>query len=242
MIRKLLLFVFFIPFTVFSQNVKVDSVAVLVLDRMSDVIGELGSCSFNLITSVDQKGLYGLEKKFSNYEVYFKGPSKMLVQARSDDFHKGYWYNGEHMVYYSYKENNYSVINAPDSTLVMIDRIHEDYEIEFPASDFFYPAITDDILENFPTVAFLGNKNINGQNCFHILADNDKMTFQVWISDDALTLPIKFSITYKDREAKPQYLAAFSDWKLNPDLPDVLFEFIPPPGSHQITILSKNEQ
>ncbi|WP_417354571.1 DUF2092 domain-containing protein [Flavobacterium sp.] len=242
MINKYLLLALFIPFVMFAQNTKVDSIAVLVTDRMSDVIGDLTSCSFKMEASMDETGQYELEKRFTSYQVYLKGPNRLLVQARGDKSHKGYWYNGEHLVYYSYRENNYSVIAAPDSTLTAIEKIHNDYGIEFPAADFFFPAITDDILENFPVFVYLGSKYINGKECFHLMADNDKMNFQVWVSNDAYTLPMKFSITYKDREGTPQYNATFSEWSLNPDLPDVLFDFIPPPDAGQIAILPMQDE
>ncbi len=239
---KLLLFVFAIPFFSFSQAAHVDSLAVRILDRMSDVIGELNACSFNLAVTYDSQGEYGLEKQFVNHEIIFKGPDKMLIQSKGNDFHKGYWYNGEHLVYYSYRENNFSVIESPNGIMTTIDSVHTAYEIDFPAADFFYPAFTDDLLAEFPTVVFLGNKTISGKDYLHILAENEKLSFQVWISNDALTLPQKFLITYKDQKNAPQYFAEFSEWKINPDFPDTLFDFIPPPEATQIQMLSKDDQ
>jgi hypothetical protein len=208
---------------------------------MTDVIGELNSCSYNLSVSVDKPGPYGLEKHFSESEVYMVGPDKMLVQSVGQDYHKGYWYNGKHMVYYSYRENNYSVVDAPDNIIKTIDTIHANYGVEFPAADFFYPALTDDILEDFTTVKFLGHTTINGKDCFHILADSDKLGFQVWISNDALTLPTKFVITYKDKSSQRQYEGTFTNWQINPDLPAAIFEFNPPPEAKQIAILPKKK-
>ncbi len=240
--KKFLLSVLLVPFSLFTQQKQIDSTAVIILDRMSDIIGELSSCSFNLKTATDEQGQYGLEKKFSNHEVIFKGPDKMLVQSNGDDFHKGYWYNGSEVVYYSYRENNYSVIEAPETIMQTIDSINANYGIDFPAADFFYPAFTDDILADFTTLVFLGSKKVNDKDCFHILAENDKINFQVWISNDAMTLPERFAIIYKDLKDSPQYLGEFYNWKVNPELPDSLFEFTAPPEANQIAIIAKNNQ
>jgi hypothetical protein len=241
--KRILLLILIIPLSVFSQASKVDSLAVRVLDRMSDVIGELNSCSYGLKVSVDKPGPYGLEKHFSENEVYLKGPDKMLVQSKGENFHKGYWYNGTHMVYYSYNEHNYSVVDAPDNIMKTIDSINTHYGVEFPAADFFYPAFTDDILAEFPTVVFLGNKKIDGKECFHILADNEKLGVQMWISNDALTLPVKLVINYKStvNGAARQYEATFFNWEINPDIPNVIFEFNAPPEARQIAIMSKKK-
>lgn len=225
------------PSVIFAQ---VDSTAVLILDHMTDIIGDLEACSYTLNTSMDRERFgVGLEKHFTEHQVYMRGPDKMQVQSRGTDFHKGYWYDGEALTYYSYKENNYSVVATPATILATMDSINQAYDIEFPAGDFFYPAFTDDVLQAFETVAFLGNKEVAGKDCFHILANTSAINLQLWISNDALTLPVKFVITYKNREGHPQYEATFTEWQLNPNLPDALFEFAPPPGAREIPIVAK---
>ncbi|RDI04450.1 DUF2092 domain-containing protein [Flavobacterium sp. AG291] len=240
--KTLLLFSVLISFASYSQAAKVDSVAVLILDRMSDVIGGLNSCSFKLNVSQDVTGDIGLEKKFSDDEVMFKGPDKMLVQLKGDDNHKGFWYNGRHLVYYSYTENNYSVLEVPSTIIETIDAVHDEYGVDFPASDFFYPTFADDILADFTSVTFLGRKTVDGEDCYHILADSKNQSVQLWISDDAMNLPLRFLVIYKDKPNSPQYMGVFSDWKINPDLPDALFDFNEPPLATEIVMLKKSNQ
>ena len=243
------------PFMAFSQaessqdTTQADPVALLILDRMSEIIGELHSCSYKLQTSYDIQdstffvptfGL-GLMKYFREEEVYMVGPGKMLVNSRGDRGHKGYWYNGDSLTYYSYSENNFAQIDAPDSSIIeTIYTIHEDYDIEFPAADFFNPYFTDDLLLQSDKVLYMGNSQLNGKDCFRIVAAGKDMNVQLWISNDALTLPQKMVIVYLDQEDSPQYEATFSNWQLNPDLPDALFEFMPPPDASEIILVPKN--
>ncbi len=225
----------------FGQKSNVDPAAVIILDRMAAVIGELESCSFSLSTSNDVNEYpYGMVTQFTESKVQMVGPDKMLIHSRNDDHHKGFWYNGEEVVYYSYTENNYAVMEAPENILQTMDSIHHTYGVDFPAADFFYPTFTDDVLGHFDEVRLVGETSIFGQECFHIKASNDEMIVQFWIADDAMNLPVKFSIMYAVKEGTPRYEATFSDWKINPVLPSAIFEFSPPPGAKEIGILAKN--
>lgn len=224
-----------------GQESKVDPVAVQILDHMNDLIGELKSCSYNLNSSQDILDPdYGLIKSFKESHVILSGPDKILVKTNGDNGNRGFWYNGKEVTYYSFSENNYARIDAPDNIIATMDSIHMKYNLEIPAADFFYPSFTDDILDSFDTIEFLGEKIVEGISCFHLKTTNNEMEVQYWISNDAYFLPQRYLIIYKDKE-NMQFEGTFSDWKLNPDIPDAVFEFNPPPKANQIKILAKNE-
>jgi hypothetical protein len=220
-----------------------DPAALQILDRMSAVIGELGSCRFtvNVWRDVNDPDL-GLVTHFIVNEVYMRGPNKMLVDSKSDGDHRGYWYDGKTITYYSYDENNYAAIKAPATIMETIDAINRDYGIDFPAADFFYPAFTDDLIANSEKIVFLGKKNIEGRDCFHILAKFKTMGVQLWIANDSLNLPVKYSIVYYDQQNAPRYEATFSDWQINPALPAAIFEFVPPPAAAPIRLVPKTKK
>lgn len=224
----------------YSQTSQIDTVAIMLLDKMGSVIGELESCSFTLNTSNDGIDVdLGLIKYFNVHQVYMVGPDKMLINSQGDKGHRGFWYNGKKLMYYSYTENNYGAIYAPDNIMATIDSVNKNYGIDFPAADFFYPTFTVDLIDQSENIIYVGKSKVANKDCFHIIAQNENMSVQIWISDDALFLPVKFVIVYYDSVPNMQYEATFSDWKINPDLPNAMFEFSPPPGAEQITILAK---
>lgn len=229
-----------LSFNSYSQIPQIDTVAIMLLDKMGSVIGEFESCSFTLNTSNDgiDVGL-GLIKYFNVHQVYMVGPDKMLINSQGDKGHRGFWYNGKKLMYYSYTENNYGEIDAPDNIIATIDSVNKNYGIDFPAADFFYPTFTDDLIAQSENIIYVGKSKVDAKDCFHIIAENDKLSIQIWISDDALFLPVKFVIVYYDTVPNSQYEATFSDWRINPDLPGAMFEFSPPPGANQITIIAK---
>lgn len=241
--KKILLILILLTGTLLvrAQERHVDTVAVMIIDRMASVIGELNSCSFTLQSTEDIRHYdYGLVKRTETSKVYLAGPDKMHVDTRGDKGHRAFWYNGASVIAYSFDENNYAAIDAPDNIISMIDSIHKDYGIEFPAADFFYPTFTDDILDNFDTLVYLGRKSINDRECAHILATNPNMSVQMWFSSDAFTLPQKFVILYKN-EGNRQYEASFSDWKLNSDIPAAAFDFLPPPAARKVSIMRRTK-
>lgn len=232
-----------VSFTTIAQSKKYDTLAILIIDRMTDVIGDLESCSFklNVANDVDEPSK-GLVKRFTDFDVYMSGPDKMLVIARGYKGHREMWYNGDQMAYYSFDENNYGTIKTPRNIINTIDSLNDLYDIEFPAADFFYPAFTDDLLQSSDSLRFLGLANIGGKQYFDVMSFGKQMNVEFWINNDAYNLPARFAITYKNKESRPQYLGIFSEWQVNPKLPAVMFNFLPPPGATKVRMMSKKDR
>jgi hypothetical protein len=229
-----------ISFCAMAQSKNYDSIAVRIIDRMSAVIGDLESCSFKLKVANDLPDLSGaLVKYFNDYDVYMSGPDRMVVTARGSRGHRQFMYNGEQLAYYSFDENNYGIVPAPKTIIAMFDSLNKKYGMEFPAADFFYPALTDDLLQASDSIRYLGIETIGSRDFFHLIAYGKDMDIQFWINNDAYNLPESFSICYKGKKGNPQYIGLFSDWQLNPKLPNSMFEFSPPPQATRVKILSK---
>jgi len=223
-----------------AQTKKQDTVAIMILDKMSAVIGELTSVHITLSVRNDEVDPdLGLISHFELSEVYFDGPDRMLVNTKGDKGHRGFWYNGEYLVFYSFSENNYAVIKSPPTTIETIDSLHECYDFDFPAADFFYPTFTDDVMGQFDQITFMGKRVIEGKECFYISAKNVETTVQLWIANDVMNLPVKMLINQNTGGQGSQYEVTFKEWQINPDLPPSIFEFNPPPGAHEVFILSK---
>lgn len=228
-----------IPLLGNGQEQKIDPVAVMILDHMNDLIGELKSCSYQLDISQDVLDPdHGMIKSYETSEVLMAGPDKMLVKTNGNKGDRGFWYNGKEVTFYSFTEKNYARIDAPDNIIATMDTIHLKYGLEVPAADFFYPSFTDDILESFDQVVYLGEKVIEGRSCFHLKMTSDAMDVQVWVNNDAYFLPLRYLIIYK-KDGNRQFQGTFKEWRMNPDIPDALFEFSMPPEANEIQILAK---
>jgi hypothetical protein len=216
---------------------KIDTVAVSILDHMSAVIGDLGSCSVKVNSNYDVPSQHlGLIKHSDQDEVFMHGPDKLLIKSDGDKGSRDFYYNGKTLSYYSGDNNHFAQVKTPATIMAMIDSVHKIYGINFPIADFFYPSFVDDIIAESKSLVYLGMTTVDGKECFHIAGKADDKTFQFWISNDAFYLPVKVVIVYTNKEMNPQFEATLSNWQINPSLPDALFEFTAPPKAKKIKL------
>lgn len=229
-----------LPFLGHAQAAKqIDSTAIYILDKMSDIIGDLQSVSLSMNSSVDKLNAdSNIEKHYHHSEVTMVGPDKLIARVLGDKGDHAFWYDGEYMTYYSFEENNYVTLEAPENIITMIDTMHTRFGFRFPAADFFYPSFTDDLIDDFDTIEYLGQKTIDGEPCFYIMATSKDASVQLWISNTMNTLPKRMVIIQKNKN-NMQYEANFLKWDLNPIIPNSVFDFTPPPKSKLISILEK---
>ena len=208
---------------------RIDTVAVAILDHMSAVIGDLNSCSVKVNSTYDIHSTHmGLIKHADEAKLYLHGPNQMLVNSEGDMGNRQFYYDGTKLTYYSLDNNQYSQVPISAPLINMIDSVNKVYGIVFPVADFFYPTFVDDILADTKDLRFLGITKVDGKDCFHIAGVTPDKAYQFWISNDAFYLPIKEVIVYLNKELNPQYEASFSDWQVNPNLPNAIFEFSAP--------------
>ncbi len=199
---------------------KYDTKAIKKLDLLSETIGKLNSCSFTLNTiDIDDNG----NSILSENDIYMNGPNKLFLHSKSTKEKKSYWYDGERLAFFSYDRNEYDIITSSGNIIETIDFVHKKYDIDFPAADIFYPSLTDDIIKNYDQVLFDEDTSISGKINSIIFATSNTDTLKL-IIDDINNVPYKMFISSEGKF----YEGIFSNWKLNPSLPDIMFEFKPP--------------
>src|SRR4030095_4464217 len=245
--RKFLNFVLFLflclSFCQVKVTAQVDSVAVSILDKMSDVLTALNTCSLKLKTEYDiYDDQLGLVKNSDKGDIFLKGPDKVLVKHKGDKGNKEFYYDGKNLTYYSVDNNQYATAPAPPTIMEMIDEFHDKYGMDFPAAELFYPDLVDEILEVSNIIAYLGITNVEDKDCYHIAGATDSLTYQLWVANDGSFLPVKIGIVYTIKLGAPQYEAVYSNWELNPALDDSMFDFAVPSGAKKIKIILKPKE
>ena len=218
-----------------SGNGEYDTRAVESLDKLTETIGEFESLSYTVESYiVSEKG----DEVSKVSDVYLKGSNKMFIENTGTKGNKSFWYNGETFAYFLFNKNEYDILEAPDHTLKLIDSIHSKYDIYFPAADFLYPTLTDDLIDNYDQILYFGEEKVGDIDCIALEATNEGTIVQIWIVKET-NLPHKMVIESKTNENK-YYEATYSNWRMNPKLPDIMFEFQPPTGSNQVKFQPKN--
>ncbi len=218
-----------------SGDGEYDTRAVESLDKLTETIGELNSLSYTVNSYIiSNKG----EEISKESDVYLRDFDKMFIENTSTKGDKSFWYNGEKFAYFLYNKNEYDILDAPDNTLKLIDSINSKYGIYFPAADFLYPTLTDDMIENYDQILYFGDEKVDNVECIALEATNEETIVQIWIEKET-NLPYKMVIESKTNENK-YYEANYSNWRMNPKLPDMMFEFQPPAGSTRVKFQPKN--
>lgn len=232
---------FFLVFSANAQDSTMDARAVVLLDRMSEVIGDLSSCSFQLKTGVDiPDPTKGIIREYSVHDVHIVGPNKMHVHTRGPKEEFGYWYNTDMLMFYSFTGNTYGFIETPDNIVETMDMVNKDYNVDFPAGDFFYPSFTDDLMEYSESIYYMGLVHFDGKDYHHIVAKGADKHIQIWIHNDTFALPARYVIHEKKDGETLQFEGIFSNWKLNPELPEAIFDFVAPENARRLNIVSKS--
>jgi hypothetical protein len=224
-----------------GQDSTYDARAIEIIDRMSETIGQLTSISFQLKTSEDKPhDKAGYLREFATHDVYLVGPDKMHIFSNKPNQKYAYWYNGNIMMYYNHTYNHYGFIETPDNIRETIALVNAEYEVDFPAADFFYPTFTDDLMESSDYIGYEGLTEIDGEKCYYIVAKGKNMLIQLWISSGSYSLPVRYTIKELRNEEKLQFEGSFSNWNINPNLPDALFDFVVPADARRLQMVPKS--
>lgn len=221
-----------------DDNKYLEADAIAVLDGMSSSIGELYACSFTLqVYSELIMDSTGVEVYKGISDVYMQDSNKLYIYTTSNKGDRGYWYDGDRLAWFNYDQNVFDTLPAPETIMQTINAAHDNYGIDFPAADFFYPTFTDDIINHFDSVFYLGAQKIDGEDISQVLAVNDNMKVNFWIANNGKQqYPVSFFILRNELGNDLQYEGDFSNWRFNPALPDNLFEFSPPEDATRMTI------
>ncbi len=220
-----------------SEEGKYDTRAIESLDKLTETIGKMESLSYTVESYIVNKKS---EETSKTSNVYLKGSNKMFIENKSTKGDKSFWYNGEKFAYFLFNKNEYDILDAPDNTLKLIDSINNKYGIYFPAADFLYPTLTDDLIDNYTQILYFGDEKMGDVECIVLEATNEETIVQIWIEKET-NLPHKMVIESKTNENK-YYEAEYTNWRINPKLPDLMFEFQPPSGSTQVKFQPLNKK
>lgn len=209
-----------------------DARAIEVLDQVTAAIGVLDSCSYTaFVVDTPRDG----EPTERHYDIYLRGPDKLHLRVTGPFGERGYWYDGKELTYFSFTDNLYGTVPAPDNTLATVDAVYKKYGVKFPGGDFFYPTLTDDVLTVFPELLFWGSTPFAGREYIELEAANETDRVHTWIGAED-HLPYKLVNLSEDPGHAERFEVTFSDWEVNPDLPDSIFRFTAPEGAEKLDL------
>ena len=213
--------------------------AVQSLDQLSENIGELNSCSFTLVSTEETREGEDWLNTYKETDAYINGADEMYFYSVGDNGRTGVWINEGELSLFLFDENEYQTEKVPKNLLRTIDSINSNFKFQFPAADFFYPSLTDDIIAFADSLFINKDKIIDKKVYKEIFAKTTEKEIFIWI-DSETNLPKQLEIYDLGANGlEKSYVGTFSNWVEDPKLPSKLFEFSPPENAVASEILKR---
>ncbi len=172
-------------------------------------------------------------------DLVLRRPDRLHVDARAQRKGRSIWYDGKTLTVLDREKNLYGAVEAPPTIDQTLDLAAQDYGITVPLEDLAVSDPYTSAMKNVTAGGYFGDEPVLGVSCRHVGFSTDRIDWQLWIADGPQPLPQKLVITYKTEEQTPQYIAIFTKWNLTDRAADLVFQFIPPPGSASIPLVSQ---
>lgn len=218
-----------------SPTQMVDPKVIELLQKMSDLIENSKEYSFHAEILYDDTLPSGQKLQFAAaQDVSVKKTNKIFAKYQSDVESREFWYDGKTFTLLDDNKKLYSTAKAEPTIDGTLAEIMNKYGYTPALSDFLYSDPYNTLIKNVLSGFYVGPGDVNGIDCYHLAFVEKYIDWQIWIESGDKPIVRKIVITYKTVPESPQYIAVFSDWKLNENLPDSLFEPQLPSGAKEI--------
>jgi len=217
--------------------------ALSVLKKMSDALSSQKEFSFETEVLFDEPLPSGQMVQYGGIlKTTVKRPNKVFSEFTGDRAKRKVWYSDKEVTVLDQKKNFYGEIKTPATIDKTMDYLMGTYGFTLPIADILhtdpYGSFSDGALEG----VLVGDATVGGKECSHIAFAGELIDWQIWVAKEEPALPCKLVITYEDRAGVPQYQATFSNWNLNPEVPNSLFKAELPEGVVKIDFIDLKKQ
>jgi hypothetical protein len=175
-------------------------------------------------------------------DVSVRRPNKLRSDRRGQVVDVSLFYDGETLTIYGKKADLYAQAPAPATLDRAIDFARDRLDLDAPGADLLYSEPYAILTEDVVSGIRVGTAVVDGVPCEHLAFRGNQTDWQIWIEEGARPLPRRYVITTRDVASFPEFTVEMHDWNTTPDLPDAVFQFVPPATSRRIDFLRIAEE
>jgi hypothetical protein len=180
-------------------------------------------------------------KAVHNLSYFVKRPNKLRFHIEGDRRNRDWFYDGKTVASYDPAKNFYSRDDFPPTIDATLAKARDEYGLRLSivaiASDDLYTML----MKGVDRATIVGLSRVEGTPCYQLLLEREQVNVQLWIQTGVSPLFRKVVITDKQEEGSPQWSAVLTKWNTSPDLPDAMFDFVPPKDAVKINFLKKSQ-
>jgi hypothetical protein len=208
--------------------------ALIVLAEMGQRLSELQSFSVRSDSTFDEPMSGQLVERSQTTQLSASRARGFRMDTEGDLTNSSAYFNGTDFVMYDRDKNFFGLTPFSGSVHDLTDHAAEKLGIILPVAELLRKDPGTAFLEGAETIFYVGSNTVDGLHCHHLAARNkNAMEWELWVEESTL-LPRKIVVRDPSLPGAPRSVAVLRDWKLNPDLPDMIFHFLIPTDSVQI--------
>ncbi len=171
---------------------------------------------------------------FTEYDIAVRRPDGLAAHRVGDlpDFR--FAYDGKAMTVLVPSKKLWGSTSAPATLDAMLRAAGEQGGLNMPFDELLvadpYAAITAGVTE----VVKAGQATIRGKKVEHLVLSSPELHLEYWI-DPGAALPARALVVYVDHPLRPHFLVEFTEWKLDPKLPESTFTLSKPQGGAEVS-------
>jgi hypothetical protein len=205
------------------------------LMKMSESLAKAPALNFRARTTMDvpasAEQMVQVERRS---QVHFVRPDRVLIETRKD---KDCWvmcHLGSSLTIMDKTTNQYACASSPRGVEHLFDELADKYGAVVPLAELLFPDPYKAMTENVLQGVYLGERDLGGVTCTHLLFVQEDVDWQIWITNGERSVPHKIVIDYKKLPGRPRFTAVLSDWSFTAPADQKLFQFCPPKDAKKV--------
>jgi hypothetical protein len=123
-------------------------------------------------------------------------PDRVVADVTGEAANRTVWFDRGHLTVLDKQQNVYAAIEAPKTVHEMLDWAADEYGIDVPLSDLFYPDLYAVLIDCVIRGEYLGLQSVEGISCHHLALEQETIDWQLWIDAGPSALPRKLTIRW----------------------------------------------
>jgi hypothetical protein len=212
-----------------------DPAAMALLKRMCDRLQAVKTYNVKGRTSLELPVAGGdLATFYTDVETSVRRPDGLAGRRSGDLPEFRFVYDGKTMTVYEPGTGKWGTTSAPATLDAMLRAAGEQGGLNMPFDELLvanpYAAITAGVTE----VVRAEQATIRGKKVEHLVLSSPELHLEYWI-DPGTALPARSLVVYVDHPLRPHFLVEYTEWKLDPKLPEATFTLSKPQGGAEVS-------
>lgn len=170
---------------------------------------------------------------FNDDHVTVSRPNKVRIDVDGEHHDVQFLYDGSKATLFDPETKLYASQSAPGTIDSMLQKVDQ-HQISFPMGNLLQSNPYPSLIDGLQTAYIIGRVNIDKKTFIHLVFTEASADWQLWVEPGDKPLPRGISIIYKSQPGTPRITMDFSDWNLNAQTSDDMFQFVKPDGAHEI--------